>query len=215
MATTTTSTIIRPRTDADLPECAAILHAVHAISGYPVGGMEDPLRFLRTDDRAWVAVRDADADADDGSSNTSTTTATTAASTTTPSSSGSLIVGHAALSKASERDVAAALWRRLHPSRGGGEKDREEEEEDIMVLGRLFVRPDARGGGVAVRLIETAVAEARGRGARLVLLALVKDQPAIRLYRRLGWSHFGTTVYRWREGGEEREMDGECFVSPE
>ncbi|KAI1751319.1 acyl-CoA N-acyltransferase [Xylaria castorea] len=46
---------------------------------------------------------------------------------------------------------------------------------------------------------------------RLLILALVKDQDAIRLYRRLGWQHYGTTVFRW---GESKEMDAECFVSP-
>ena len=175
---------IRPRTDSDLPACADAMRAVHAIDGYPVGdGIQDPHGFLQTDDKAWVAVRE------DGGA--------TAA-----------VVGHAALSRASEDDVAAALWWRLHP------EARLAPNGGIFVLGRLFVHPGARGCGVATQLIKVAVAEAGGREGtiRLVMFALGKDRDAIRLYRKLGWVHYGTAVYRW---GEDQQMDAECFASPE
>ncbi|RYP26475.1 hypothetical protein DL768_011709 [Monosporascus sp. mg162] len=113
-----------------------------------------------------------------------------------------------ALPKPDERSGYVALWRQLHSPGFGSDSDK----DDIVVLGRLFVHPDARGDGVATQLINTVVAEARRRGARAVMLALLKDQDAIRLYRKLGWMHYGTAVYRWGDG---EQMDGECFVSPE
>lgn len=209
---------IRPRRDSDLPGCADLLRVVHSISGYPVNGVEDPLSFLCTDDRAWVAVRDDGVNKDHRSSTSDSNSATT-------------VVGHAALTRAADgEDVAAALWRRLHPPakprplEAGGNPGKSEGEQwhggddgsggddDLLVLGRLFVHPDARGRGVATRLIAAAVAAARARAATLVMLALVKDRDAIRLYRQLGWVHYGTAVYRWGEG---RQMDGECFVCPD
>ncbi|RYP35601.1 hypothetical protein DL767_003713 [Monosporascus sp. MG133] len=78
-----------------------------------------------------------------------------------------------------DRSGYVALWRKLHPPGFGSGSDK----DDIVVLGRLFVHTDARGGGVATRLINKAVAETRKRGARAVMLALLKDQDAIRLYR--------------------------------
>ena len=62
----------------------------------------------------------------------------------------------------------------------------------------MFVHPSARGAGVATQLVEAAAAEASGRAGitRLVMFALVKDRDAIRLYRKLGWVHYSTAVYR-------------------
>ncbi|KAI0384576.1 acyl-CoA N-acyltransferase [Hypomontagnella monticulosa] len=111
------------------------------------------------------------------------------------------IAGHIALSVAKPNNVAVALWWQQHP-----------EDTDIAVLGRLFVNPRSRNGGTASRLIGVAVEAAREKGQRLVMFALIKDQDAIRLYRKLGWQYFGTTVFKWGEGNE---MDAECFVGPE
>ncbi|KAI2634683.1 acyl-CoA N-acyltransferase [Hypomontagnella submonticulosa] len=111
------------------------------------------------------------------------------------------IAGHIALSVAKPDNVAVALWWQQHP-----------EDINIAVLGRLFVNPSNRKGGTASRLISVAVEEARKRGQRLVMFALIKDQDAIRLYRKLGWQYFGTTVFGW---GASNKMDAECFVGPE
>lgn len=110
------------------------------------------------------------------------------------------IKGHVAASKASESDVSVALWWQKHP------------DSKIAFLGRLFVDPDSRGSGVAARLIAEAMNWAKERGIRLVLFALEKDRDAARVYERLGWTHFGTTVYRY---GDSLQMDALCFVSPE
>ncbi|KAI1370719.1 acyl-CoA N-acyltransferase [Hypoxylon crocopeplum] len=112
---------------------------------------------------------------------------------------GGIVAGHIALAKAHASNVAVALWWQQHP-----------EDINVAVLGRLFVHPRNRKGGTATRLIDTAVEEARARGQRLLMFALVKDQDAIRLYRMLGWRYFGSTVFRWGEN----EMAAECFASP-
>ncbi|MFI0737900.1 GNAT family N-acetyltransferase [Streptomyces sp. NPDC021100] len=51
------STIVRPFEDADLPGAAAALVEVHATDGYPVEGVDQPERWLRSADvlAAWVA----------------------------------------------------------------------------------------------------------------------------------------------------------------
>ncbi|KAI1803980.1 acyl-CoA N-acyltransferase [Daldinia bambusicola] len=115
------------------------------------------------------------------------------------------ITGHIALSKADRSDVSAALWWELHP----------EDKQPIAVLGRLFVHPEARGGGIAKKLMQTALDEAQHRGQRLVMFALANVPDAIRMYHRLGWEHFGTSVDKWKGGGgEELEMEAQCFASP-
>ncbi|KAJ3569965.1 hypothetical protein NPX13_g5899 [Xylaria arbuscula] len=113
-----------------------------------------------------------------------------------------VVIGHVAMNRALETYVNVARWRELHPR---------EADVDIAVLGRLFVHPGKQGRGIATKLIRAVEEEARRKGKRLLILALVKDQAAIRLYRHLGWEYYATVVFRWGEG---KEMDAECFVSP-
>ncbi|KAI1324325.1 acyl-CoA N-acyltransferase [Xylariaceae sp. FL0255] len=116
------------------------------------------------------------------------------------------IIGHVALNAPRKGNVGTELWLAQHP----------EDQSHIAALGWLFVSPASRGAGTASTLVRTVLDEARKRGfRRVILFALVKDQEAIRLYRRLGWEHFGTAVYHWGEKGQEREMDAECFASTE
>ncbi len=63
-----------------------------------------------------------------------------------------------------------------------------------MIIEAVQTRADMRGQGIGVRMIEFAIAEAKGRGVRLVQLtsnAVRKD--AHRFYERLGFkpSHLG------------------------
>jgi GNAT superfamily N-acetyltransferase len=71
-----------------------------------------------------------------------------------------------------------------------------------IYLEDLFVEPEARGGGVARRLVEALAAEARDRGcARLDWAVLDWNEPAKGFYRRLGARH-NTDWEPWRLDGE-------------
>lgn len=59
--------------------------------------------------------------------------------------------------------------------------------ERVAVLARLFVSPDARGEGVASRLMDAAEARASADGLHLALEVLEKDAAAVDLYERRGW----------------------------
>lgn len=201
--TTTTTTIIRPRHPSDLPFCASLLTRVHARDGYPVQGVSHAIEFLSSPStlEAWVAEE------------TGVATATTAI-TNNPSDSPeqlsstpeTKILGHVSLASPSptSTDPAVALWRSRHPG------------EPIAVLERLFVDPEARGRGLAAKLLLAASEEAGKRGLRVVLFALVKDHGAMKLYERNGWREFGRRMFGYRDGeGREAEMEAVCFVGPE
>ena len=115
----------------------------------------------------------------------------------------SKIVGHVAVSAARDSDFAVSTWRRVHTA----------DSNTISIVERLFVDPDARRAGTAAALLETAASNGRASGQRLVLFALVANQAAIRLYRRLGWEEYGTGSWRFGEN-LEKEMDAICFASP-
>jgi len=179
--------VIRPRTAEDLPACVEVMRAVYATSGYPVQGTENALEDLQTTTAAWVAVVDG------------------------------VVVGHVAMSEARDDYASVVVWRQRkqqqqqeqqqHPN-----EDNKGDDDKLAILGWLYVHPDARKRGLATKLINAVQEEARRRGGlRLVMFALVKDQGAIRLYRSLGWVHYGNTVFRWGEGNE---MAAECFASP-
>ncbi|KAI0973881.1 acyl-CoA N-acyltransferase [Xylaria arbuscula] len=110
-----------------------------------------------------------------------------------------IIIGHVAMNIPPKTYVNVALWLERYP------------QADVAVLSHLFVDPEKRGRGAATKLVRTVEEEARRKGQRLLILALVKDQDAIRLYRHLGWEQFATTVFRWGEG---KEMDAVCLSSP-
>ena len=74
-------------------------------------------------------------------------------------------------------ELVGLLWARSDAS-----------EPDVVHLYQMWVAPSARGGGVGRRLVETAIAWATGRHARIVLLRVTcGDTPAARLYARLGF----------------------------
>ena len=82
-------------------------------------------------------------------------------------------------------------------------------------VGGMAVAPDARGGGLGRRVMEDAIAEARARGDRaLVLEVIEQNTPAVKLYDSLGFRRMRRLVgYRWQPGqaqgaaGALREVD--------
>ncbi|KAI7541285.1 hypothetical protein KC331_g8672 [Hortaea werneckii] len=276
---------IRPREPKDLLPLTHLLQTVYKQDSYPVQGTTHASEFLTQAStlRAWVAESSPSSSAlgeeekvvGDGEKGRPQT------------------VGHIAVSRPREGDVAVRLWRELHPRRSstavlgqegqegqegrdqqqGRAKERakegEDEQEGIAVLERLFIHPSARGQGLASSLLGTAeewarmttslalslscsskgadepnkqqqqqqqkkqeTKEKKNKGIRLLLFALAKDEPAMRLYRRRGWAEFGRAGFTWDDGpscptsrgegeegqggekNQEKEMEAICFVSP-
>jgi ribosomal protein S18 acetylase RimI-like enzyme len=111
------------------------------------------------------------------------------------------IVGHVALSEPQPNDAAATVWT-AHA---------DNLADDVAVLGRLFVHPQARGHALGEQLARTATDYANEHGLRLVLDVMTKDAAAIRLYERLGWQRIGTTQH---DDGRGHAIDAYCYVSP-
>jgi RimJ/RimL family protein N-acetyltransferase len=69
-------------------------------------------------------------------------------------------------------------------------RDGEKEAHKGLLWG-MYVRPDARGAGVACRLVEAVIACARTRVELIQLSVVVGNEPARRLYDRLGFVEYG------------------------
>ena len=59
-------------------------------------------------------------------------------------------------------------------------------EDDALFLGQLFVDRTLRGRGIGTLVVKSLIQEA-ARGGRAVTLGVVKTNPALRLYERLGF----------------------------
>ena len=71
--------------------------------------------------------------------------------------------------------------------------DDPETPQDASTLVAMYVAPRARGAGVGERLVDAVLAEAAVRGrARVVLEVTEGNDPAIGLYRRMGFDFDGT-----------------------
>ncbi len=66
-----------------------------------------------------------------------------------------------------------------------------EKEAHKGLLWGMYVRPDARGAGVARRLVEAVIAHASPRVELIQLSVVVGNEPARRLYARLGFVEYG------------------------
>ncbi|GAB1738577.1 hypothetical protein NU219Hw_g3380t1 [Hortaea werneckii] len=273
------TTTIRPREPGDLQPLVDLLQTVYEQDAYPVQGTTHAREFLTQAStlRAWVAESFPDGEGEEGKDVGVVGNGREWGDGERGKGRGQ-IVGHVAVSRPREGDVAVRLWRRLHPRNdstgaAGGQERREQEEqgdevaheeedveeaEGIAVLERLFIHPTARNHGLASRLLLTAEEWAAGttslrpnnnnseedppetarsggesttnqeknpkkeEGIRLLLFALLKDESAMRLYRRRGWTEFGRTGFTYDgpsrdAGGDEkdkREMEAICFVSP-
>lgn len=91
-------------------------------------------------------------------------------------------VGHVAMTTPGPGDGAAAV---LHRQTGI-------ELDQLAVVGRLFVSPEARGNGLARRLMDMVENEAGQRSLTLVLDVMEKDRAAIGLYESRGWRRIGS-----------------------
>src|ERR1700746_362989 len=67
----------------------------------------------------------------------------------------------------------------------------EEKEAHKALLWGMYVRPDARGAGIARRLVEAVIAYARPRVELIQLSVVVGNEQARRLYARLGFVEYG------------------------
>jgi ribosomal protein S18 acetylase RimI-like enzyme len=59
-------------------------------------------------------------------------------------------------------------------------------EDDALFLGQLFVDRNLRGRGIGTQLVKGLIEEAAS-ASRAVTLGVVKTNPALRLYERLGF----------------------------
>ena len=71
--------------------------------------------------------------------------------------------------------------------------------EDWAVLTDLTVEPQVRGRGIGGAVVEALCRRAKAERATAVALQVLADNPARRLYRRLGFSDHH--AYRYRTGG--------------
>ncbi|KAI7468574.1 hypothetical protein KC357_g6726 [Hortaea werneckii] len=171
---------IRPRRHPeDLLPLTHLLQTVYERDAYPVQGTADAVGFLTQAStlRAWVAETnypsssvssassgEAGEAGEVGEAVEDGAEARKRAREDIRGKAPGQIVGHVAVSRPRESDVAVRLWRALHlPQRRGStaagqeEKvEKEEEAEGIAVLERLFIHPSARGRGLASSLLRTA-----------------------------------------------------------
>jgi GNAT superfamily N-acetyltransferase len=76
-------------------------------------------------------------------------------------------------------------------------------ESDALFLGQLFVAPAQQGRGIGTMIVRRLIEEAAG-DRRAVTLGMVKTNPAMRLYQRLG---FRTTHEDERKFHMRRDPD--------
>lgn len=67
--------------------------------------------------------------------------------------------------------------------------------DDVALVSRLFVRPDARGNGLARRLLDAATDAAGHR--RVALEVDVTAAGAVTCYQAAGWQQVGTAEAHW------------------
>jgi GNAT superfamily N-acetyltransferase len=72
--------------------------------------------------------------------------------------------------------------------------------DELAVVSRFFVAPDARGHGVGSALMSTAEDHAGAHGLRLVLDVADHNLDAISFYERRGWTRVGTASMLFEDG---------------
>lgn len=85
----------------------------------------------------------------------------------------------------------------------------------IALLARLFVAPDARRGGLAGKLIQVVLAEARRRDLLLALDVVGDHNGAVALYEHLGWRRVATINASWMPVVDGEGTPLHCYVAPD
>ena len=75
------------------------------------------------------------------------------------------------------------------------------KQEHIGHLIQMYVRPEARGSGFGLRLVEHVIAHATPLVEQLLLGVATENAPAIRLYEKAGFEVYGTEPRALRVGG--------------
>jgi ribosomal protein S18 acetylase RimI-like enzyme len=84
--------------------------------------------------------------------------------------------------------------------------ERVRKRAHLGTLWGVFVRPEARGRGLARALVAAALEEARARGLAQVQLGVgVANRPALALYTALGFAVFGTEHAALRVDGVDHD----------
>src|SRR5260370_30570295 len=83
----------------------------------------------------------------------------------------------------------------------------EEKEAHKGLLWGMYVRPDARGVGVAGRLVEAVIAYARARVELIQLSVVVGNEQARRLYARLRFIEDGIAKNSLKYGGRDFDQN--------
>jgi RimJ/RimL family protein N-acetyltransferase len=80
-------------------------------------------------------------------------------------------------------------------------RDTEKERHKGLLWG-MYVRPSARGAGVACRLVEAVIESARSHVELIQLSVVMGNEPARRLYARLGFIEYGIERNSLKHSGE-------------
>ena len=86
------------------------------------------------------------------------------------------------------------------------------DADQLGVVARLLVAPEARRLGVGRLLLETAAREASGRGLMPILDVTTTFVPAVALYEQSGWSRPGTVAVEFPDGTRIEEF---VYVAPD
>ncbi|MFF0243419.1 GNAT family N-acetyltransferase [Streptosporangium sandarakinum] len=116
---------------------------------------------------------------------------------------GSDVVGHVGLSRLDAATLEAPLARAISTPAG-----------PVGSITRLFVTPQGRGCGHAIRLLDVAGKKAADLGMPLVLDVSDDGHAAIALYERAGWRRVASARAEWLNAAGENALL-HYYVSPE
>lgn len=78
--------------------------------------------------------------------------------------------------------------------------------DQLGVVARLLVSPDARREKIGRTLLNAASSEATSRGLWPILDVVTTFEAAVNLYERCGWVRVGRVTFRFHHGGSVEEF---------